>query len=295
MGKTVLLAFCVAISVFSRQAAAEPFFVYSSDGQYNRAAYVAERYFEDRSSRRVDPKRISEEAVFFCRQGADLIAFGFEVAQALMETCGKSLVVGGITSLELNSLQRRFPEQDISGVVSDREPGFYINAVGLAMPGVKTVGVIYEPEDETWALEVEKEARRVGLEVQLKKTVSSLFIKDFKDLAYSSGAIIVPPRSRYFSKNLLRPLLIISARNRVPIIGGLNEEQVNEGVFLGLVEEDGMMGREVASLYKEKGKKRNEIIRFPYYLLTFNDYIADAMDINLNPSLVSDILYSHEK
>ena len=178
------------------------------------------------------------------------IALGIDAAEALERLASPELPI--IRSVVLEADVERgatTPSRFKTSVAVDLPPAVLVREVGRLFPDRRRLGVIRGPmQSGAYINAMEKAARECGITLsvmacQAPKDVVEVFLK------LKSGADLVwcPPNAQLYNSATLKPLLMASLTNRLPIIG-FSEQFVQAGALFGGAADYVEIGRQTAGL-----------------------------------------------
>jgi ABC-type uncharacterized transport system substrate-binding protein len=178
------------------------------------------------------------------------IAVGSGAAAALerVEPAQLAVIATVVLECDLESGGGK-PPRFKTAVTIDLPPEVLFGEIGRLFPGRKRVGVIRGPmQTEGYMRAVEQAARRIGLALEVMTCQHPRDLVDvFLKLKPRVDLVWCPPNAELYNSATLKPLLIASLTNRLPIIG-FSEQFVQAGALFGGSADFVEVGRQTAAL-----------------------------------------------
>ena len=177
------------------------------------------------------------------------VAVGSDASAVLRRLAPAQVVLVNSVALEWEVEHGGTPELYKATVTIDLPPGVLINELKRLFPGKRRIGMIRGPMQTAASVRAfEQAARQSGF------TVEVLTCGDPRDLLerflqFKSRADLVwcPPNPNLYTTATLKPLLVASLTNRLPIIG-FSEQFVRAGALFGGSADFVEVGRQTAEL-----------------------------------------------
>ena len=178
------------------------------------------------------------------------IAVGSSAAAALERLAPSQLALVNTVVMEcdLESGGGRSPRFRTT-VTVDLPPEILLGEIGRLFPGRKRIGVIRGPmQTDAYMRAVEQAARRFGLTIEVMRCQRPRdLVEVFLKLRSHVDLVWCPPNAQLYNSATLKPLLIASLTNRLPIIG-FSEQFVQAGALFGGSADFVDVGRQTAAL-----------------------------------------------
>lgn len=195
-----------------------------------------------------DEERLREN--FRKASPAVAIAVGSSAAAAIDRVAPSQLSVIQTDVLEgdLENLAGNAPRAR-AAVTVDMPPEVLLNWIARLFPGRSRVGVIRGPmQTDAYMKAFERAARQAGLTVQaLSCPQPREVVETFLKLKPLADLVWCPPNPQLYNSATLKPLLMASLTNRLPIIG-FSEQFVQAGALFGGSADFTDVGRQTAAL-----------------------------------------------
>ncbi|MFH1416173.1 MAG: ABC transporter substrate-binding protein [Elusimicrobiota bacterium] len=236
----------------------------------------------------IDKKKILET------DPAIVIAIGMEATSMVCKTLSEIPVV---FSMVLNPVEEGFigsmsgSGNNISGVSLDLPPLLQFQKIKQFLPGIKRIGVIYDPSKSAGIIEDAVDAAgTAGLQL-VKQPVSSgkEIIPAMEELKMGVDALWAIPDTTVYSGAILKHILLFSLRNKVPIIG-FSDSFAKAGALMSMYSDYSDVGEQTAELSLEilGGKQPGLIpVSRPRKLkVSLNLNTAKVMGINIENAVI---------
>ena len=178
------------------------------------------------------------------------IAVGSGAAAALERVGASQLAVIATVLLESDLESGGGKSPRFRTVVTvDLPPSTLLGEIGRLFPGRRRIGVVRGPmQTEAYMRAVERAARRIGLTLEVVTCQHPRDLVDvFLKLRSHADLVWCPPNAELYNSATLKPLLIASLTNRLPIIG-FSEQFVQAGALFGGSADFVDVGRQTAAL-----------------------------------------------
>ncbi len=211
------------------------------------------------------------------------IAVGSGAAATLIRTAPpevalvRSVVLGSELEAEENG-GARFR----STVTIDVPPDALLAEIARRFPDRKRVGVILGPlQDSKYLKAFEQAARRRGLAAVAARCEHPRdLVEVFLGLRSRADLVWCPPNPRLYNSATLKPLLVASLTNRLPLIG-FSEQFVQAGALFGGTADFSEVGRQTATLARRVARNepvpaREEARKFRF---SYNQRVARLLGV----------------
>ena len=177
------------------------------------------------------------------------IAVGNGAALALERTAPVQLLLVNSVVLESDLETGGAGSRFRTAVTVDLPPEILLSWVGRIFPGRTRVGIIRGPmQTDAYMKAFERAARQNGLTVEVMPCQHPRDVVDgFLKLKSRADLVWCPPNVHLYNSATLKPLLMASLTNRLPIIG-FSEQFVQAGAVFGGSADFADVGRQTAAL-----------------------------------------------
>jgi putative ABC transport system substrate-binding protein len=181
-----------------------------------------------------------------------VLALGTEAADQVKSALGRmpavfAMVVDPVQSGLVSSLSR--PGGNMTGVTLAIPPSQTLEVIRRAVPGVRRVGIIYDPAQSQRAVrEMTDAARPLGLQVIARSVRSASEVpRAAEDLRGSIDCLCAPVDGTVYSPQSAKFLLLFALRNGIPV-AGFSANLVEAGALLALYPDYADVGRQAGYL-----------------------------------------------
>ena len=181
----------------------------------------------------VDPMTAAEPPFpALCRQAGVVIAIGPDSATAAAQgNCLKPTVFALLPRYRVEPLLRDARERPLTAVYLEADPRLNLQLIRNAIPTATTVGVLVAPSQQSLLPVLRTEASRLGLTLaDLSANDESTALRLLRTRIDRFDALLLLPETQVVNDWSLKPILLMSARHRVPVFGGLSLSYVKAGV-----------------------------------------------------------------
>jgi putative ABC transport system substrate-binding protein len=169
-----------------------------------------------------------------------------------------------------------------AAITIDLPPEALLSEVAKLFPGKLRIGVIRGPaQNEAYMKTFEQAARRNGLVPEVVNCDRPRdLVEDFLKLKARADLVWCPPNAQLYNSATLKPLLIASLTNRLPIIG-FSEQFVQAGALLGGFADFPDVGRQTAALATRVARKEGVSAREPArrFRFAYNQRVARMLGL----------------
>lgn len=177
------------------------------------------------------------------------IAVGSGAAAALERLAPSQLALVNTVVMECDLESAGGASRFKTAVTVDLPPEVLLAEIGRLFPGRRRIGVIRGPmQTDAQMRAIEQAARRIGLTVEIMICQQPRdLVEVFLRLRSRVDLVWCPPNAQLYNSATLKPLLIASLTNRLPIIG-FSEQFVQAGALFGGSADFVDVGRQTAAL-----------------------------------------------
>jgi hypothetical protein len=184
-------------------------------------------------------QRLGDGSRVECPGARLVVAQGDEATRAALRGCPQARVWAlGLTALGLESLREDVPHR-LSGVVTDLPPERQVDLLELLRPRPRRVALPYSPAAETLARAAAKVLEARGFQpVLLPSRPDAQPLRPLHEVLGEVQAVLALPDPALYHEGLLKHWLLMTAREGVPMVGGLGAQDVRRGVVVAAVQEE---------------------------------------------------------
>jgi putative tryptophan/tyrosine transport system substrate-binding protein len=205
------------------------------------------------------------------------IAVGAAAAAALGRTAPAGLPLMGTLLLESEAALIGRLARPRAIVTVDLSPAVLFQELKRSFPGKTRIGVVCGPmQAEGFVRAVEEAARQAGLTAILRTCREARSLVDvFLSLKEKADLVWCPPNQQLYTTATLKPLIVASITNHLPIVG-FSEQFVRAGALFGGAPDFRLVGEQTAALAlrilrNETVPARQEASRFRF---AYNQRVA---------------------
>jgi len=173
-----------------------------------------------------------------CRQDrlAVVVAIGGDAAQAAARECAVPLLVVQTPRQQVVPLLADPPRRGISAIYLEAEPALNLRVLRALLPAAGTVGVFVPASAPAWLPPLRAEAQRLQLTLEELTVTDDLdTVRALRPRLASLDAVLLPPEPALINEWSLKPLLLMTIRQGIPVFGGLTARYVEAGVLAAVV------------------------------------------------------------
>lgn len=177
------------------------------------------------------------------------IAIGSSAAAALESAATAQTPLIATVVLECDLEDAAISSRLRSAITVDVPADVLLGEIQRLFPGKNRIGLIRGPmQTENYMRSVEASARRLGLNMQVATCPEArLLVEMFLKLKGHVDVVWCPPNAQLYTSATVKPLLIASLTNRLPIIG-FSEQFAQAGALFGGSADFVELGRQTAAL-----------------------------------------------
>ena len=152
------------------------------------------------------------------------------------------------------------------------------------IPDATTVGVFVSPQSAAWLPKVRAEAQQLKLRLdEIAATNDEEAVRKLRIRISDLDAVLLPPELSIINAWSLKPILLMSARHRVPAFGGLTEDYVKAGVMAAVVLDLNRLHEQIDTFTERllQGKVPEPAYPDASHVV-INELVAHAMSINID-------------
>jgi len=168
-----------------------------------------------------------------------LVAFDREAAQAAMQECAAPLLMVQVSRQQVAPLLDLSPSRRASAIYLEASPLLNLQLAHVLLPHARTVGVWVPTPAPPWLASLREEARRLQITLEEMVVSDDLgAVRALRPRLAHLDAVLLPPDSTLINEWSLKPLLLMTIRQGVPVLGGLTAAYVDAGVLAAVVADE---------------------------------------------------------
>jgi len=184
-------------------------------------------------------QRLGDGAGVHCPGASLVLSMGAPATRAALRGCPQARVWAlGLPSLSLADLRLDYPER-LSGVASDLPPARQVALLEVLRPRPRQVAIPYSPAAEGLAHAAAQALRARGFEpVLLPSQPDVQPLRPLREVLAEVQAVLALPDPALYHEGLLKHWLLMTAREGVPMVGGLGPQDVRRGMVAAAVQDE---------------------------------------------------------
>lgn len=251
MNRLVLSLLLGLLTVVSGPARAEDVWLLGSDEAEVRALADALRPALP-PGKTMALQRLGDGAGVQCPGASLVLTVDVPATRAALRGCPQARVWAiGLPLMSIEALSIDAAER-LSGLTSDQSPARQVALLNALRPRPRQVAVPYSPYAEEQARAAAKALRAGGFQpVLLPSQPESQPLRPLREVLGEVQAVLALPDPALYHEGLLKHWLLMTAREGVPMIGGLCLQDVRRGVAAAAVHSDEAAVRQTLRLLPE--------------------------------------------
>lgn len=197
-------------------------------------------------------QRLGDGAGVQCPGASLVLTVDVPSTRAALRSCPQARVWAiGLPSMSIDAFRLDDPER-LSGLVSDQPPARQVALLNALRPRPRQVAVPYSPSAEGQARAAARALRAGGFQpILLPSQPESQPLRPLREVLGEVQAVLALPDPALYHEGLLKHWLLMTAREGVPMIGGLCLKDVRRGVAAAAVHSDEAAIRQTLRLLPE--------------------------------------------
>lgn len=262
----------------SRQAPVAPVaFPSPGDGAALRGFLAADR---PKSSRDIgSPASLAD----LCgrRRSGVVVAWGEEAARAAVRACPLPALVVGMTRRQVAPLLAERRPDPVSAIYLEADPSLDLRLARALLPSARAVGVLVPANAPAWLAPLRAEAGRLDLALEEIVADDDLgAVRALRPRLAGLDAVLLPPEPSLVTEWSLKPLLLMTVRQGVPVLGGASARYVDAGVLAAAVADEERLAAQVRTLVAELARGRAPEPAYPAAVrVAVNPAVAQTLGV----------------
>lgn len=228
--------------------------------------------------------RAGEALATVCRErGVDVVvASGWEVARTAARECDRPLLAVQVTHRQWASGLDAPPIAPRSALYLEADPHRHLPLIRAFLPRARRIGLLTPPDLPDWLPRLRETARAAGFELaEIPAGSDQEAVRALRVRLAGLDAVLLPPDSRLINAWSLKPLLLMTARQGIPMFGGLTARYVEAGVMAAAIADEASLLDQIRALIADlaRGKAPE-----PVYPATVRVAVNPTVARNLNLS-----------
>ena len=178
-----------------------------------------------------------------------VVASGDEAAHTVVQGCSLPTVIVGMTRQQVAPLLAGARREPVTAIYLEAEPRLNLRLARVLLPAARTVGVFVPPEPPAWLAPLRAEAHRLHFTLdEIPVTEDLETVRALRPRLAGLDAVLLPPEPSLINEWSLKPLLLMTVRQGVPLLGGLTARYVEAGVLAAVVADEARLPEQMRSL-----------------------------------------------
>jgi ABC-type uncharacterized transport system substrate-binding protein len=219
----------------------------------------------------------------FCgrRRTGVVVAWGEEAARAAIRACPLPALIVGLTRRQVAPLLAGRRPEPVSAIYLEADPSLDLRLARTLLPNARAVGVLVPATAPAWLAPLRAEARRLNLALEEIVADDDLgAVRALRPRLAGLDAVLLPPESDLASEWSLKPLLLMTVRQGVPVLGGASAWYVDAGVLAAAVADEGRLSEQIESLVAELARGRTPAPAYPVAVrVAVNPIVAQTLGV----------------
>ncbi|RUQ34842.1 MAG: hypothetical protein EKK71_15100 [Candidatus Competibacteraceae bacterium] len=220
----------------------------------------------------------------FCgRQQIDVVvAWGGEAIQAARRRCASPALLAGMTREQFAPLLAAHRAAPVSAIYLEADPLLDLRLARVLLPKAHHVGVLVPASVPAWLASLRAEARRLDLAlVEIVAADDLDAVRALRPRLASLDVVLLPPESNLVSAWSLKPLLLMTIRQGIPVLGGASTRYVEAGVLAAVVADEERLPAQMQSLIADLARGRTPSPAYPAAVqVVVNPAVAQTLGIS---------------
>ncbi len=211
-----------------------------------------------------------------------IVAADREAAQAVTQECAVPLLVVRVSRQQVTPWLALRPPDQVSALYLEADPVLNLQLIRILRPDVKTVGVWVPTPAPAWLLPLRAEAQRLRFTLDEMGVVDDLeAVRALRPRLASLDAVLLPPDTTLINEWSLKPLLLMTLRQGVPVFGGLTARYVEAGVLAAVVADEARLPEQMRLFIDELAHGRTPAPAYPTAVrVVINRTVAQTLGIS---------------
>lgn len=190
------------------------------------------------------------------------MAFGWEVARAVARACDRPLLAVQVTHQQWMSGFETPSIAPRTALYLEADPRHHLALIRAFLPQAHRIGLLTPPDVPNWLTPLREAARVAGFELdEIPAGSDQEAVRALRVHLAGLDAVLLPPDSRLINEWSLKPLLLMTVRQGIPMFGGLTARYVEAGVMAAVVTDESRLLDQIRPLIApSRGERRRHPI-----------------------------------
>ena len=218
------------------------------------------------------------------RDRADVVvAFGREAARAAARECAVPLLVVRVSRQQVAPLLAEARREPLSAIYLEAEPRLDLRLARALLPAASTVGVLVpvSAPAPAWLAPLRAEAQRLHFALdEIAATDDLDAVRALRPRLAGLDAVLLPPEPSLINEWSLKPLLLMTVRQGVPVLGGLTARYVEAGVLAAVVADEERLPEQIQAVVADLARGRTPAPAYPAAVrVAVNPTVAQTLGV----------------
>lgn len=195
-----------------------------------------------------------------------VVAADIRAGGAAVRGCRLPVLMAGMPRAQAASLldQARAKTLPASAVYLEADPIRNVALIRALLPQARRIGLLVPEVEPAWLPAVREEASRFGFEFTEVRAGADLdVVRALRAHLGRLEAVLLPPDPVLINEWSLKPLLLMTVRQGVPVVGGLSAKYVDAGVLAAVVADENAALEQVKRAADELARGRPPAPSYP--------------------------------
>ena len=210
-----------------------------------------------------------------------VVVLGDEAARAAVQACPLPVLVVGMPRRQVAPLLAERRPEPVSAIYLEADPSLDLRLARALLPNARTVGVLVPAPAPAWLVPLRAEARRLDLALEEIVADDDLgAVRALRPRLAGLDAVLLPPDPDLASEWSLKPLLLMTVRQGVPVLGGASARYVDAGVLAAAVADEDRLPAQMRPLIAELARARAPAPAYPAAVrVAVNPAVAQTLGV----------------
>ncbi len=178
-----------------------------------------------------------------------VVALGWEVARIVARECDRPLLAVQVTHRQWMSGFDALPIAPRTALYLEADSRRHLPLIRAFLPQARRIGLLTPPDLPDWLPPLREAAREAGFElVEIPAGSDQEAVRALRVHLAGLDAVLLPPDSRLINEWSLKPLLLMTVRQGIPMFGGLTARYVEAGVMAAAVADEASLLDQIRTL-----------------------------------------------
>ena len=211
-----------------------------------------------------------------------VVALGDEAARMILRACQLPTLLVGMTRQQLAPLLADARREPVSAIYREADPSLDLRLARALLPNARTVGVLVPTPEPAWLTPLRVEGRRLAFALDEIAVTDDLdAVRMLRPRLTGLDAVLLPPDPNIVNEWSLKPLLLMTVRQGVPVLGGSTARYVEAGVLAAVVADERRMPEQMRALIAELAQGRTPHPTYPASVrVAINRTVAETLGVS---------------